>query len=371
MGTKVCHLTTVHQRYDVRIFHKECKSLSRAGFEVNLIVADGLGDEEKDGIKIWDVGKPSGRKERMLKFGKKALQKALEIDAQIYHFHDPELIPVGLKLKKHGKKVIYDVHEDVPLQLRYKPYMNKFLARIVSDFFKAYEHKAVRKFDYLFVSVPSIQRRLERYNRNILQIRNYPKIQEEFKRDFDWESKIYDLCYIGGISRNRGIVQIVKALEQVEATLHLAGPFLESGLEQELKSFRAWNKVVYHGVLDRAEVVDLLYKTKIGLVTLLPTKNYQASLPIKLFEYMSAGLAVVASNFPYWQELIEENKIGLRVDPTKPEEIASAIRYLLENEDKAKEFGFNAFRVVREKYSWTNEEKKLISTYKKLSKQEN
>ena len=128
---KICHITTVHPRYDVRIFEKECSSLSKAGFEVHLIVADGKGYEEKNGIRIHDIGKPSGRLNRMLKFSKLALKKALEIDAELYHFHDPELISTGIALHKKGKKVIYDIHEDLPKQILSKKYLPSLVSKIL------------------------------------------------------------------------------------------------------------------------------------------------------------------------------------------------------------------------------------------------
>ena len=107
----ITHLTSAHPRYDTRIFFKECISLAK-NYKVNLIVADGLGDEEKNTVYIYDVGKVEGRLNRIFKTTKKVLQRAIELDSDVYHLHDPELIPIGLKLKKMGKKVIFDAHED-------------------------------------------------------------------------------------------------------------------------------------------------------------------------------------------------------------------------------------------------------------------
>jgi hypothetical protein len=101
---KICHISTVHSRYDVRIFFKECVSLAKNYKEVHLIIADGLGDETKNNVIIHDLGKPKTRKDRFLKFSKLALSKAKEIQADVYHLHDPELLRIALKLQKFGAK---------------------------------------------------------------------------------------------------------------------------------------------------------------------------------------------------------------------------------------------------------------------------
>ena len=108
---KITHLTSVHSRYDTRIFLKECSSLAKINnYEVSLIVADNKGNEFKNCVSIYDAGKLPGRVNRMFKTTKNILQKAIELNSDIYHLHDPELIPVGLKLKKLGKKVIFSTN---------------------------------------------------------------------------------------------------------------------------------------------------------------------------------------------------------------------------------------------------------------------
>jgi glycosyltransferase involved in cell wall biosynthesis len=360
----VCHLTSVHPRYDVRIFLKECKTLSDAGFDVNLIVADGKGNEVVDKIKIYDVGKPINRKERMLKTTRKVFKKALEVNAEIYHFHDPELIPIGIKLKKLGKKVIYDVHEDLPRQLLSKPYLNKFSKVILSKIIEIYENYAAKKFDYIITATPYIRNRFKKLNPNTIDINNFPLLNEFYSIDLK-NNKDNAVCYVGGISRVRGIVELIKSLEYVDTTLHLAGEFESEGLKKEVENLNGWKKVEYYGFVNREKIKEILSICKIGIVTLLPIKKNLDGLPVKLFEYMSASLPVIASNFPLWKDIVEKNNCGICVDPTNPEEIAKAIEYLITHPDEARKMGENGRKAVLEKYNWEKESEKLLEVYKK------
>ena len=365
---KICHLTSVHSRHDTRIFLKECKSLAQNGFDVNLIVADGKGNDTVSDIKIYDVGKPENRIERMTKTTKKLFKKAIENDADVYHFHDPELIPIGLKLKKLGKKVIYDVHEDVPRQLLNKPYLNKINSFLISHIFEIYENYAAKKFDYIITATPYIRDRFKNLNKNTVDVNNFPLLSE-FSTISNNLQKENAVCYVGGITEIRGIKEMVKAMEFIpEVKLYLAGNFDEKNIEEEVKTYKGWLNVKYLGFLNRDEVLDVMSQSKAGIVVFYPLPNHIEAQPNKMFEYMSAGLPVIASNFPLWKEIVEGNQCGICVNPLEPKEIAKAIEYIVNHPEEAKKMGENGRRVVLEKYNWGKEKEKLIKIYEELLK---
>lgn len=363
---QITHLTSVHTRYDIRIFNKMCKSLAFNGYNVLLIVADGKGDEVKDRVSIVDVGASTmGRLLRMTKTSSRVFEKAKEFDSDIYHIHDPELIPAGLKLKKLGKKVIFDSHEDVSNQILNKPYLNRISKIILSKIYKWYEYWSLSKFDYLIAATSFIRNQLLKINPNTVDINNFPLLNE-FKIS-NWIHKENTVAYIGGISEIRGIKEVILALSYTQnVRLNLAGSFGEKIFEKKIKKYENWSKVNTLGFLNRQQVSEVLTKSLAGIVTLYPVTNYITSLPVKMFEYMSAGLPVIASNFSLWREIIEGNQCGICVDPLNPKAIGDAIQYLVDNPQKAEQMGKNGRKAVEQKYNWSIEEKKLLTLYKHL-----
>ena len=359
---KVCHITTVHPSKDVRIFHKECCSLAKAGFDVSLLVLNADSDIEKD-VKIIGVTHPfKGRIDRILNAPKIALKEALQVNADIYHFHDPEFLRVALALKKKGKKVIYDVHEDVPRQILAKYWIPSLFRKMISIIFEKFENYVAARLDYIVTATPFIRNRFLKVNKNTIDINNYPKV-EEFDLDIAPTFNSEQVCYIGGIEKVRGIEQMVQSLAFSNGTLTLAGKFSSESLEHEMKQNSNWNKVNFVGFLDRKGVNQLLKNSMAGLVTLHPIINYIDALPVKMFEYMASGIPVIASNFPLWKSIIDEVRCGTTVDPMQPQAIADAINNYIKHPETARKHGENGKKAILQKYNWSIEEKKLIEIY--------
>lgn len=372
LSSPLVHMTTVHTRRDVRIFLKEAQSLRELGRDVVLIVADGLGDEPAGphGVRFVDIGRPKNRLVRAARGTTRVFQEVRKLKPAIVHFHDPELIPVGIALKALGYTVIYDVHEDVPQQILTKHWIPGPLRWTVSKAVAGIEFLAKRSFDAFVTATPHIASKFP--PARAIAIQNYPIPDELLPAQAgDYRARPPHVVYAGGVTEQRGGRKMVEAMGLVssrlpDATLAWAGLFVPAAYETELRRLQGWQAVDYHGLIDRTALAELFGSARAGLVVFQPSPNHIESQPNKLFEYMAAGLPVVASDFPLWREIVEKAGCGLLVDPEKPAAIADAITWLLEHPDAAEAMGRRGQVAVNEIYNWPSEAKKLTNLYRTL-----
>jgi hypothetical protein len=365
-------LTTVHPRNDTRIFIKQVHSLFDAfGSDVCLVVADGLGDVVRSGEPaIIDLGKlPAGRMGRALAGSVRALRLLWHARPQVVHFHDPELILLGFLLRLRGCMVIYDVHEDVPRQTMGKYWIPVVLRWPVAQAMAALEWLAARAFNAVVPATPTIAARFPPSKTFLVQ--NFP-IQAELVAA---QPQVYRdrpdvFAYVGGIADIRGGREMVAAVDRVEdhpgAILEMAGGIGPEGFAQELRQLPAWSRVRYRGQLGRRDVASMLGHARAGLVLFHPLPNHVDAQPNKLFEYMSAGLPVIASDFPLWRQIVAGASCGLLVDPLNPDAIATAMRWILDNPDEAQQMGANGRQAVQDRYNWAQESSRLVQMYRHL-----
>jgi glycosyltransferase involved in cell wall biosynthesis len=241
---KVCHFTSVHPVDDIRIFHKECVSLAEAGFDVYLVATNGENDIHK-GVKVVSTNsKKRGRLGRMVFTSREVYHKALEIDADIYHFHDPELLRFANRLKRKGKIVVYDAHEDLPRQIMAKDWIPLFMRKFVSKYVEWSENLAVKNLSVVVAATPHIENRFRKVTAKTVAICNYP-ILSEFDYQLNPNRFKNEICYVGGISEMRGIRQLMDALDRLpDVTLNLAGLFANESLKDQITALKAWKRVV-------------------------------------------------------------------------------------------------------------------------------
>jgi len=294
---------------------------------------------------------------------------AVKEDADVYHFHDPELMIVGLLLKLYRKRVIWDVHEHYPNCILDKFWIWRPWRRCVSKAFDLFERAVVPFFDYVIYTTPFVGARYEKLKVRSGRIENYPIVELSRAFENDPQEKI---IYLGGMSRTRGLVEVVEAFGLVARShptweLWLVGSSRPAIFEDELRALAkergVAEKVKFVSWVPYDEKERLSSQGAMGIVTYLPYANNTSCLPNKLFDYMLVGLPVIASDFPLYREVVEPHRCGLIVDPTRPEEIAEAMTRLIENPAEAREMGQNGRRVVADRYNWQHESEALLRIY--------
>lgn len=362
---RIAHLSTAHGRRELRVHLKECNSLAANGYEVHYVVADGLGNERVGDVEVHDIGCAGGRFQRMLLRPWRMLKAARKLNARLYHFHDPEILLVALFLRSNGAKVVYDSHEDVPRSLLSRDWIPGWIRPGLSAVFEAFENFVVCRVSAVVGATPHIATRFAQLNRTVVAINNYP-LDHEVEEAVERLGPSRNVCYLGGIGRIRGIEEMVCALEHVDARLILAGPFESPATEQAIRALPGWAKVDYRGIVSRTAVREIMAESQAGLIFFHPEPNHIDAQPNKMFEYMSAGLPVLASDFPLWRDLLVEARAGLLANPMDPKDIARVIGRLLDDPQAAADMGQRGRAGVLQRYLWKFEEKKLCDLYKQL-----
>ena len=366
ISMKVVHFTTGHEYTDPRIFLRECRSLAAKGIDIHLVVP-GAPDANISGVSVHKTPRVSGGFiSRLIKGSISILREIRKIDADIYHFHDLELIPIGLYAKFRGGIVIYDVHEDFPKVVLEREYIPKLLRGMISYIVLKIENYSALWFDGIVTVNYSIKARFGNWGCNSVIVTNYPDLSTLNIDPTDWSSKQKLVCYCGSLNKTLGLFEMIKSIGYADAKLSLAGWFSPETLHGQVKSMPGWPKIEFLGHISRSEVAKVYTKAMAGLILYEPGGNNADAMPNKLFEYMAAGIPVIASNFTHWKKMIEENKCGICVNPTDTQKVARTIEWIIAHPDEAKQMGQNGRRAVVEKYNWATESQKLISLYQSL-----
>jgi glycosyltransferase involved in cell wall biosynthesis len=369
-------MTDVHWIFDNRI-NKEIDTLIKAGYEVHYVAPVDENElkkyvERHPQVHVIPIQRYKNKHERMRKGVREAYRAALSINADIYHFHDPELIRAGIWLKLHGKKVIYDVHENYFANILLKKWISKPLRWIYSFSYLIMEKISLFLFDGIIVVVPDMARRFNK-NKTIV-LPNYPVLDffVDLKKTTN-DSNGFLFGYLGGISSVRNFNFLLKAFEishriSKNVKMLLVGPIEDQELKENISKMQ--NKYPdsfsYISRKPYKEALQIMKNCDAGIIVLKPLPNVLNSSPNKLFEYMALGLPIVASDFPAWHKVLDEAKCTVYVDPLNVNDIAEKMVFLANNPEKAKQMGKRGKKIAFEKYNWEKVEGKLVTLYKKV-----
>jgi len=312
------------------------------------------------------------RRERVAHVVPAVYRRAVEQDAELYHFHDPELIPLALLLRRRHKKVIYDVHEDYPSTINSSSWLPHRVRGTAAWFFGRLERYAAQRFSALIGANSEITRRISPFNPHTITIGNYPSFKDyPFAPGFDTARYAAGaLVSFGGISGRTCTQAIVEALgllpATVKADLLLGGSVWSKDLFTAIAQMPGWSRVTYAKLLPVSVMLERLLSASVAFILFSPEPNHFGVGSNRFFEALAAGLPVITSNFPNWEKLVNGIGCGIAVDPTDPRAIAEATLYLLSHPAEAAAMGRRGYEVAAARFNWELESCKLDQLYRQL-----
>ncbi len=366
---KICHVTNVHPPFDGRIFHKMASSAALNGYDVTLVAPHDK-EEIRNGVKIKPINKPKSRLNRMLSTIK--LRKLLlSIDADIYHFHDPELIPIMLSVHSFRRKVIYDIHEFNREAIRNKKWLPKILRLVLSKLTWEIEKLACRRFDCTISATEELSKVYEPYSNNNKYIWNY-----DFNKDIDinskQENKDIDIIHVGLLVQER-LDFLLDVIDELNSRgLYYNWCFVGVPTDLYEKRYHSYDKkkrehIKIIGRIPFEDVRQYYLRSKIGINYHVLDSQLMVAMPLKIFEYMKQGLTVVTSNLPPINRFVKNNINGIIIKDNNIEEFADSIYRLIEKGDFEKISKVNKLEILHN-YNWESEAEKLMSIYEEVYK---
>ena len=362
----IIHCSSSHKRSSSRIFYRLCISCAKYNLKTSLIICDGLGNDCINGIQIYSLINSKNIFVKILILPFLIFIKSLKTQADIYHLHDPELVPIGFLLKLFGKKVIFDMHENIHLQILSKDSIKpKIFRQFLSKISRFVENIFLLFFDGVTVPQPIMVGMYKNQNQNIISICNYymgDKINYEKNKFIEKDYK--SLIYAGSISIPRGFENMINFMREMpdDYILNIAGNIPKSLLDKIPKSIN--KKIIVHGFLNQKELIKLYKKCGIGLIMFNNVGQYYMSYSLKLFEYMHYGLFIILPNFGEWQKFNTLYKVGVNLNVSDPKECAHYIKNNIRKNFLST--SKNNIKTEAKKFNWNIEEKKLINFYKKI-----
>ena len=376
---RVCIISSVHTALDNRVFYREARTLKCAGYEVTVAAVHPRQSDSRHGIRIVGLPKVSRWKRPVLWH---RLWKVIhETRAEIIHFHDPELLLLGIVLRfTTGKRTIYDVHESYPEFIAVKDYMPAPVRRLLAWLFRYLEPALACFQSGLIFADDEIARSFSSIRKTKTTLFNFPSVELIKAGSTDGSGagpsvETPTVIYLGGLERNRGSHLMIEAFSRLRrqctnVRLLLVGHFMPPSLKDEfLEHARERNleeSITIIGRVPFEEIGHYLRESTIGWVTWQAVPKNCKNIPTKLFEYMAYGLPIVSSDLPSTSPFVKSGKNGFLVRANDPEAHATALAKLLADTTLAANMGRDGRRRVESDYNWTAMEVRLLRLYTTL-----
>lgn len=372
---KVVHLSTCHIPFDGRIFHRECISLSRAGFDVSLL-AYHIKNEQREGVEIISLGVPVRNKPSLQllarhKRSKRAGEMAQLLSADIYQIHDIELIPAALRLKHQtGARVIYDCHEDNVAFMLQKRHVPKLLRWGMSRAVRWLEWRAAQQLDAIITADPGVQTRFVTWGARTEVLYNFPSL-DFFPTLLELPEPTVDLVYHGSIPRYH-LEMVFRIDDELlrrgrKARWLMFGQFHDiQWARQQVEVRGATDRIIMGERIPAEQVAPKVRQARIGIVPLPDLPKFQNNIPTKLFEFMALGMPVVLSDLPASRPFVSDGRCALAVQPDNPEAYANAIIRLMDDPALCARMGKEGRRRIESEHNWKSQEEKLVALYTQL-----
>ncbi|AGB15630.1 glycosyltransferase [Halovivax ruber XH-70] len=365
---KICILTSSHSTFDTRIFHKQARSLTNAGHDVSIVTPH-ESDTVRDGVSICAVG-DEDIGSAGLEHARAIYRKARSMDADVYHFHDPGLLPFGLLLaKRTDARVIYDCHEQYEKAFRRYDFPPDYLNPLVS-LFPAFQSFVANRLDAVITTTETAAEDFRRRGQqNVVTVKNFPLTGHGMAVDSPIErASEHVLVYVGGLNETRGLepmLRLVSALRErdydVEAWFLGSTAGQEERIQKLTSQLKLADSVTFTGRVPHEQVYSYLASGDIGLALLDP-ERFEQDIPIKLFEYMYAGLPIVTTPIGVSSKYVDEDW-GVIVPFDETEAQAKAVGRLLDDHERVEQMGKQGKEMVETQYSWEVEQDQLLELY--------
>lgn len=362
----ICHCTIAHSQLKSRTFHRQLLPLAAKGFEIRYL-SPVASSTIIPGVRLIPIPRRKGVW-GLLAFWPELLRKLLRQQADLYHFQDPQLLPLALALKLiFRKRVVYDAYEDFPSIAAAKRSLPSLLRPVAAALVGLTERTAARFCDAIITADPITLCRFARIRSSKkLVFYNFPNL-DFFPAPLLGHPN-FDLVYRGGISQRTGIFVLLEALgllalDRRAPKLLLVGYFDNANDEKLLKRRIAGlglgRCVQICSRIPHEEMARVLGRARIGVSPLLPIPKFQKNIPVKIFEYWACCIPVVATDLAPTRPFFRHGEAGLLVRPGSAQELAAAIAWLLDQPESAQRMGGRGRQLITERFSNAKEVQKL------------